>query len=837
MDIHIAAGEAYASARSWCRHRMTGFHMSHRILQTGIAALLLGLAPTRADDVPEHGVRSDTPGKRWEDAFVTGNGRMGAMLFGSPTNETLVANHCRLFLPLGNREIVPDLAKWVPELRQIIRDKGYGEAMKFFLGKAKEQGYPGLTWTDKFHPGVLVNIRQPAEGAIRNYGRTENFATGEVVEQWRDDRGDFRRRMFVSRTDQVIAMQATGPAPCELLFPAIEHELVESRQETDSGWVLCHNIYRKGKGGFDTAIRIVRSNEGRDVLLLIRIAPWKTPMPGEQSEAWAYSPDHPDFQTPGVFKPAPPLAESSVVAYRNADDAAALLPQLQQSLAGIRADYDALFTPHAKAHGALFTRVTLDLGGGADRGKTSDELLELARREQRLPAALMEKMYDAGRYMFICSAGELAPNLQGLWTGSWTAAWSGDYTLDTNLQAAMASGCSANLADLMEGYFRLMEGFYPEWRLNAKRIYGCRGFFTNARASNTALELHWGNWSGVFWTAGCGWLASFFCDYADYTGDREFLAKRCVPLLKEIAAFYEDFLGETDQDGRVVFIPSYDPETGSGINATMDIAVAREVLTKLISACQTLGIEQEGVPRWKALLARLPDYPVNRDGHLPEFPGKTMRAAHRHHSQLYPCFQSFDPVFETDAKLRTAAQATVRAKILASDNGGEDSSFGRVQAGVSAAFLRMPEEAYSRLEVMAVRRSMNPSLITSHNPNARTFNTDGNGGIPHIVNTMLVFSRAGIIDLLPALPAEWPRGEIRGMLARGRITINRLAWDAPGRTVRVSLTSRTDQTVKLRVNGSEQSLRLPKNKPVEAEMKWKGADNESAEVTIPDREG
>ena len=294
----------------------------------------------------------------------------------------------------------------------------------------------------------------------------------------------------------------------------------------------------------------------------------------------------------------------------------------------------------------------------------------------------MEKMYDAGRYMFICSAGELAPNLQGIWTGSWNAAWSGDFTLDTNLQAAIASGCSANLTDLMEGYFRLMESFYPEWRLNAKRIYGCRGFFTNARASNTALELHWGNWSGVFWTAGCGWLASFFCDYAEYTGDREFLAKRCVPLLKEIVAFYEDFLSETDKDGRVVFIPSYDPETGSGINATMDIAVAREVLGKLIAACRTLGIEQDNVPRWEALLGRLPDYPINRDGHLPEFPGKKLKAAHRHHSPLYPCFQSFDPLFETDAKLRSAAQATVRAKNAASDNGGEDSSFGRVQAGV-----------------------------------------------------------------------------------------------------------------------------------------------------------
>jgi hypothetical protein len=82
----------------------------------------------------------------------------------------------------------------------------------------------------------------------------------------------------------------------------------------------------------------------------------------------------------------------------------------------------------------------------------------------------MEKMYDAGRYMLLCSAGELPPNLQGIWTGSWQPAWSGDFTLDTNVQAAMASACSANLPELMEGYFRLMEGFYPEWRLNAKRM-------------------------------------------------------------------------------------------------------------------------------------------------------------------------------------------------------------------------------------------------------------------------------------------------------------------------------------------------------------------------------
>ena len=498
-----------------------------------------------------------------------------------------------------------------------------------------------------------------------------------------------------------------------------------------------------------------------------------------------------------------------------------LLPRLKKSLAAVAPDYARLFAPHAKAHGVLFNRVTLNLGGGADRSKTTEELLDLAGKENRLPAALMEKMYDAGRYMLICCAGELLPNLQGVWTGSWTPAWSGDFTLDTNVQSAMVSACSANLPELMEGYFRTMESFYPEWRLNAKRIYGCRGFFSNARASNTCLLLHWGTWDGVFWTAGGGWLASFFSDYAAYTGNRQFLAKRVVPVLKETAQFYEDFLAGTEKDGRVTFIPSYNPETGDGINAMMDIAVARQVLVNLIAACRELKIEQQNIPKWEALLAKLPPYSITSDGQVPEFPGGGVAAGHRHHSQLYPCFQSFDPQFTTDAALRKAAQATVRTKIAGSDGCGEQSSFGRMQSGVSAAFLGMPEEAYGRLKVMAVKRSMNPSLITSHEPSANCFNTDGNGGIPHIANTMLLQSRVQgddsksrisdrrfEIDLLPALPKEWPDGKVTGLLARGGFIVD-IEWKN-GKVIKYWIASRKPCEVKVNLNGESRTVKSEK---------------------------
>jgi hypothetical protein len=84
---------------------------------------------------------------------------------------------------------------------------------------------------------LFINIRQPAIGAITDYQRTENFQTGEVCVRWRDGRGQFQRRLFVSRTENLVALSLTGPAPCELVFPAVERSLIASHQEETPVWV------------------------------------------------------------------------------------------------------------------------------------------------------------------------------------------------------------------------------------------------------------------------------------------------------------------------------------------------------------------------------------------------------------------------------------------------------------------------------------------------------------------------------------------------------------------------------------------------------------------------
>ena len=65
--------------------------------------------------VPEHGSISQQPALRWEDAFVSGNGRMGAMMFGTPENEIFVANNSSFPCHSETERNYPDLAVNVPD--------------------------------------------------------------------------------------------------------------------------------------------------------------------------------------------------------------------------------------------------------------------------------------------------------------------------------------------------------------------------------------------------------------------------------------------------------------------------------------------------------------------------------------------------------------------------------------------------------------------------------------------------------------------------------------------------------------------------------------------------
>jgi hypothetical protein len=741
------------------------------------------LPETRRAQIPERGVGSTVPASRWDYGFLTGNGRMGTIIYGQTTNETVIFNHARLYLP-HPRPLQVDLGQYWPEVRRIMREKGHKAGLDFSLQKAKELGHFNYH-SDPFHLAFELKIETPVKGAATNYLRTTDFETGEVAVRWQDDEGGCLRRLFVSRPDNVVVLSITRPAGGKLnlsLAPVpVAHKYIGSELKIEKDWIAYHNAYTNSPGGYDNVVRVVARGgrtesdgkkivvTGADELLLLARVVWHENRRDDSVEA------------------------------------------VKSSLA---ADYAALLKPHAAEHGRIFNRVTLDLGGGADRWLTSEELLARAKSAEykRVPAALLEKLYDASRFYFICSAGLMPPNLQGIWNGVFTAPWSGSFTYDTNVQNAMDSALSGNMTEGMEGYFRLIETSLPEWRINARKLYGARGLVAPivGSANCSLLVGDTGCWAWQYWTAGGGWLASYFYDYYRFTGDKKFLVERAVPLMKEIALFYEDFLAEKDEKGHCIYRPSYSPEVGALLvsdNSTFDVAIAKELLTNLIAACEELRIEPENVVKWRALLKTMPPYQIGPDGDLAEWADGSFRHAynHRHYSPFYPLWRSFEFTPDGTPELWNAAKVALKKKgnqWLRNPKGDwAGIPFGRSFHAQAAAYLGQGALVEEILNSMTDR--VYPSLHMSLKPNGDIFNFDGSGAYPDIINRSLAFGLNGTLDLLRSIPPGWERGRIGGILARGQITINSLQWDQAKGSVELELTSAVDQTLTLRLPGSK----------------------------------
>jgi len=736
--------------------------------------------------IPERGVSSSSPATRWDYGFLTGNGRIGVVVYGQPTQETIVFNHERLYLPKPRPQI-PDLGEMFSEVRRVIREKGHVAGQNFWMEQTRKQKHFNYH-SDPFHLAFQLSLEMPTRGTVTSYLRTTDFQTGEVSVYWSDDDGEYVRKLFVSRPDNVAVLSITRPGSkklhLSLATSPITHKLIDSKLRVDKEWITYHNTYALSKGGYDNVTRVITKgghaksdgkkiviSDADEVLLLTRIEWYEK------------------------------CKEGSVEA-------------LKKSLLDLPQDYHALLQPHVAEHGEIFNRVTLDLGGGEDRRLTSEELIKRAGEKayKQVPSALLEKMYDASRFYFICSAGETPPNLQGIWNGVFTAPWNGSYTLDTNLENAMDSALSANMAEGMEGYFRLIESFLPDWRINARKLFGARGIASSIVASpNTGLSLHYTkSWSWQFWTAGAGWLASYFYDYYRFTGDKEFLAKRAVPLMKEIALFYEDFLVEEDASGHYIYRPSLSPEVGALLisdNSTFDVSIAKELLTNLIEACDELQIEKENVVKWQAMLKKMPPYQIGPEGDLAEWADGSFRHTynHRHHSPFYPVFRSFEFSPEATPKLWEAAKAALKKKgdqwLRNEQSDWWGIPFGRAFHAQSAAYLGQGDVVDEILNSMADR--VYPSLHMSLRPNGQIFNFDGNGAFPDIINRSLAFSLKGTLDVLRSVPPSWLEGSIRGILVRGQIKIEYLQWNQTKGVVNLELISSIDQQITLRVPGSK----------------------------------
>ncbi|MFD4714048.1 glycoside hydrolase N-terminal domain-containing protein [Streptomyces sp. NPDC058430] len=691
-----------------------------------------------------HGTWEPAPATRWEDAFLSGNGTHGALVFGDPHDDRVILTHHALVRPDGGpRPRPPALAARLPHVQDQLLAGDATAAEQFTDGRA-------LRWVQAFHPAFQVRfVRDSVEW--RGYRRAVAFATGVAEAQCSGWRG----RVFVSRADDVVVQYVTGPGLDGEL--SLDHRLAGVPD------------------GLRVGRSVVLSPHGAQLTLRCRYPDSDLAYTGV-TVALVHG-GRCSVGTAGlrIERAEGLLLLTRVRRHLGELDAGAEAAALA-SLAGPDLDktYETLLARHEATHRAAYERVTFTLDAPrSERVLPGSELLERVDSP-----ALLERLFAAGRYHLLSASGALPPRLTGLWTGEWGTAWSGAFTTDANLNLQTASAAACDLPEVTHAQSALIQGQLDDWRDNAREIFGARGIVAPAHTDGESGHTYHfqREWPMHLWTAGADWLLTPLVEQAETTGVRP---AWLATTLAELALFYEDFLTRTGPDGRLVVVPSYSPENRPAnaswgtLNATMDIAAARHALRT--AAAWHPGPDGD---RWNALADRLPDYRVNSDGALAEWawPGLEDTYDHRHLSHLYPVWPHHDITPYDTPELARAAHRALELR------GAENlSAHGHLHHALIAARLRDPHRVATSLRQVLTGDYFHHSLMSSHYPDRDVYNADAAHTLPALLTDALVQSTPDRLALLPALPPAWRHGAVRGLRTRFGARVD-LTWAGGGCT-------------------------------------------------------
>ncbi|HEY3467954.1 MAG TPA: glycoside hydrolase N-terminal domain-containing protein [Amycolatopsis sp.] len=688
------------------------------------------LRPAVADLVPDD--RATTlwyPAPAAEDKIIEqglpiGNGRIGALVGGDPAAD---------FLYLA------DASLWTGGANDVLEDDGQ------FPYEREKFGTLGLL--------AKVRISVPAHTGVTDYRRTLDLSNGVVVITYRHQGVRYRREYFASHPDDVVVIRFSGGPVTGSV------SLEPTRGETMSGEGFT--------GTFGNGLKYACAASGgttfsgsRDVVVVL-------------SGGTNYVPDA-----------ARKFLDASLDPLALAKDKAAK---------ALRAGGDALLATHVADYRRLYDRMSVDLGRSPSSKRALDSWSRLVARhdDPATPDPELEASYlQFGRYLTITGSRDGLPmGLQGLWQNNNTPDWMSDYHTDINLQMNYWLADRAGLPGSFTALADYCLAQLPVWTDSTKRLFNDpRNRFrnTSGKVAGWAVAFSTNIYGGSGWwwhPGGNAWLCNSLWDHYAFTQDKAYLA-RIYPLLKGAAEFWDARLVTTTVDGREVLVDDHDWSPEHGPQDARGITYAQEIVWDLFEhyreAVAVLGRDRAYGDRIAGLQRKLYLPKVSpASGWLEEWmtPDNLGETTHRHLSPLIGFFPGDRIAADTSPpELLDGVRNLLVAR-------GMD-SFGWATAWRSACWARLKDadRAYQLLLTVLRPSVANgngtaPNFFDMYSQGSYTiFQIDANLGAPTAMVEMLVYSRPGVIELLPALPSAWAAsGRVTGIGARGGFEVD-LSW-------------------------------------------------------------
>ena len=700
------------------------------------------------------------PAANWLQAMPIGNGLTGAMVFGGVQHERIALNEGTFWSGRPHDYDNPEAIKYFPQIRDLVFAGKFQDAEK--IADAHFFGVPAAQ--QAFQPLGDLNLWFEGVDQTGDYRRELDLESGISTTAYRAGDATIKREVFVSYPDRVMIARISADKPGRvslkvgLTSPYLD--AVTSHPGTlamDGQW----------KGPIPVKNPLIAPVEGKGIRF--RVALVAHPEGGRMEAA------NDMLHINGADAVTLVVATAtSFVNYR--DITGDPIAACERTLAACRdKDYPALQRRHVEDFHRLMGRVHLSVGDRTRNDTPTDERLGSYRQNHDDPN-LEALCFQFGRYLLASSsrAGGQPANLQGIWDEAVSPSWGSKYTININTEMNYWPAEVCNLSECHQPLFDMLKDISVTGAKTAKTYYGRDGWVVHHN-----IDL----WRGTapvdaakfgMWPVGGAWLCQHVWEHYAFTGDRAFL-NEYYPILRGAAQFLLGLLVEEPKHHWLVTPFSMSPEHGYydadgnlvflSPGPTLDIALMRDLFPHCIEASKLLGVDADFRQKLGTALEKLPPYRINERGYVQEWIEDWRPGSQGHN--VSPDF-AFYPGSSVTIR-GTPALAGAMEKWMSSR---------RPRGGWPTAWdICM----WARLEkgdrVAQWTQTFISNSMADNLQNRGANQSDANFGFTAAIAESLLQSHADEISLLPALPATWRDGAVRGLKARGGFTID-IEWSA-----------------------------------------------------------